>query len=509
MADLDYGFEVEDKVAPSINPKLEAMNANLEKTVGLLEKGTARAKEHGEKHEAGWRGVGKSIEEARNEMHEFFEFIGATVAFEVLEKIADKLIEIGEEAVKTAARTERIDLSFKNMIGTENAENFLGWLEKIGDHTEFTRMQLKGWSAELLKAGVKPEDADKFIAAGLDIAAKSANPGEAMSSAIAAFERASLTGRVSSRQLMSLGVGVDDLKALPQFHGMSDDAIRKSLQKGTIGLNEFLTVIAGADGKLGDLGIKASTTMEAQLTHLKALPERFMEGLAKTDAFDRLKDTLGKVLEALDPESPRGKRIAAHLETIANLLTRIMASDKLPALFERTADAVERIARGTVRIGDLFGVTKAEPGQGMGDLLHDVVHKAMTNVIPGYGAASSKAAGEAHGAAFGQGLVAGARDSVKAHSPSEAFAALGSDVAAGFELGLDRRSRNTSDAMGEMLMPGDAAARGGGDQHVTVDVGGVHVHSGGDHHADAEAVAEAVVGKIVHKLERVRAQQGA
>lgn len=538
MADLEFGFEIDDKIAPTIGGKLDAIVGALEKMNAGLAKGSSLTKEHGEKHEAAFKGVGHAIDETREKLGHFFEFIGAAVAFEVLEKISEKLFEIGEEALHAAAREERLGMSFENLFGgnKEGAEEFMGWLDRIAKHTEFTDSALKGFGVGLLKAGIKPQDADKFIAAGLDIAAKSANPAEAMSAAISAFERASLTGRVSARQLIGFGVGVEDLKTLPQFQGQSDDAIRKSLEKGTIGLNDFLTVIAGADGKLGDLGVKASTTLEAQITHLKDLPEQFFERLVHSDGFDNIKGAFGGLLTGLDPDSPAGKKIMGSListfDKLAGVLTKIDA-DRLAQGLANAASAAETMLKVFVKLAGLFeGPLAMFTPEGRGqiaqgkqadldrqggvsafrDAMRDKIFNNPNAIWEKVEPGAAGEAGEKIGSAFGKGVGDGARAATKSHSPSELFADIGSDVAAGFALGIDRRSRHTADAMGDMMAPSQAGGAPGAATHLTVDMGGVHLHSTGDGQADAEALMrhlDAVLpGRLVNLWERIQAQGG-
>jgi hypothetical protein len=542
VADLEFGFEVEDKVAPTIAPKLEHMLAALNEIAAAVQKSDTVVKTHAKTHEASWEGIGHSIEGARNKMTEFLEVIGAVAAFEVLEKLIDKFAELGEEIVKSAAHEERLSLSFENLFGgnKEGAEEFIGWLDRIAKHTEFTAGQLKTYGAELLKAGIKPEQADKFVAAGLDIAAKSANPQEAMASAMAAFERASLTGRVSARQLIGLGVGVEDLKTLPQFAHMDDDQIRKSLQKGTIGLNDFLTVIAGADGMLGDMGVKASATMEAQITHFKNLPDLFFERLSQSEGFESLKTTFGGILDELDPDSPRGQRIFSSLEIAFNSIATFAEKADLPDLIEAVATSVDDLFENLLRIFSLLpgsmgeaaraaadqmalsrGLSesgldkfeshwKARPKaiEGIGLPVEDADQAddaAMESLLRGgsHGEHGAEAAGHKIGAAFGKGHEKGTRAALGTHSPSTVFADIGEDVADGFAIGMARGGGARGP---EIRIP---APGGGGNAPITVDVGGVHVHSTGDAHADVEAIAANLEPAMIRMLERLRARQGA
>src|SRR5262249_14935398 len=152
------------------------------------------------------------------------------------------------------------------------------------------------------------------MAAALDVAAKSPNKLEGMERAIQALTRANISGAVDMRQLRGLSIGVEQLKVLPKFANLSVKQLKKEMEQGKLTKEDLLAVIAGPDKILGDLGIRAGKTMEARLTHLKAIPDQIFQKLAKTAAFDHVGDVIDRILEKLDPDSPTGKRISEAIE---------------------------------------------------------------------------------------------------------------------------------------------------------------------------------------------------
>lgn len=306
------------------------------------------------------RGMEPFIKQAENIAE--FEIIrrGMDAILEAPEKMIEKVAELGEEALKAAAAAERMDLSFKLTLGAEGAENVLGWIDKIASKTEFTDDQLKGWSKELLNAGVKASDLDKFLAAGLDVAAKSPDKLAGMGNAINALTRAQLTGRVEGRALRGLSIGVDELRTLPQFKGLSAKALQAKMEQGSLKKEDLLALIAGPDKQIGDLALKAGLTMEARLKNLQTLPEQFFQRLAESPAYDHLKDTLGGIFDALDPNSPRGERIFDSLDEAFTKIVGVVADIDFDSIASTLANDV---VPGMVafldmakEVGEVFGV---------------------------------------------------------------------------------------------------------------------------------------------------------
>lgn len=321
-----------------------------------------------------------------------FEFIrrGIDALIEAPAEIAEKLAELGKEIVLTAAKAERLDQSFKLTLGQEGAEEVLGWIERISNKTEFTDEQLKGWSSELLRAGVKVQDVDKFLAAGLDTAAKSTNKLEGMSAAISALSRAQLTGRVETRALRGLSIGVDELKTLPQFKGLSEKQLHKQMDEGKISKDDLLALIAGKDGVLGDLGLIAGKTFEAQLKNVKEIPEQIYQGLYKTAGFQELGDFLGRIEETFGSDSETGTHyaevLADALDVVAGKLQSIdldavandvsAALDQLPAAIETTKDLFDDL----VIVLGVFGSAIDVLSKAI-----DYIPDAIGTIIPGFG----------------------------------------------------------------------------------------------------------------------------
>src|SRR3954468_4678734 len=81
---------------------------------------------HGKHGHALWQ-LGHQYEYVKNGIHEFAEAIGLIAAYEVIEKMVDKVVELGEEILRAAAKAERSQKSFELLLGTEGAQEFLDY----------------------------------------------------------------------------------------------------------------------------------------------------------------------------------------------------------------------------------------------------------------------------------------------------------------------------------------------------------------------------------------------
>lgn len=510
----DLGLDADLKGGNEFLRVLTSIDTSLKKMDGSLGKTERDAEKLGHKAKHEFEGIGHAVDETKNSIKEMLEFTGGMILFEALEKGIDFAKELGAEILHAATANERLEKSFKLLMGEDVAEKNVKWVEKFSDKTEFTEDMLKGWVGQLTAAGVKEKDLDKYVAAIGDVAARNPDKIGAAQSALAAFTRAQLTGSLSARQLVGLNVPIESFKTLPGFEGLSDKALKKKLEEGKIKLTDVLRVVAGPDKILGDAMVAMGDTMGAKLTHLKERPEQFFEKFADTPAFERAKVKLDDALKALDPESPTGKRIFSNLETAA---TRLMSAfegidfekdiklgeqllERLPGLIDAvTASLRLMAAAGQMAIGPLVTVggiaavtnkkdraelrgmtTEAFTGQtrqqldegGFTNRLKAMGHAASTpfrmlSHLPGlesifHGAGEDAGAGVERGlkasvgpvsdagAALGKAAEDGFRTQTETHSPSRLFLDLAREGIGG---GLVQGIEESADAV-------DSAVRG-------------------------------------------------
>jgi hypothetical protein len=491
----------------------------------------------------------------------------ADLASAAVQKLTGKVIELGKEALNSAAKAERLELSFELTMGTDSAEELLGWIDQIAKHTEFTDDALKGWALQFANAGIKGEQLKDTVAAVLDVAGK--RGAGAAEGAVEALTRATLTGKIEGRALRGLGIPVAQLAELEKFKGLTEKQINKRLDDVEVTKEDLLNLIAGPDKLLGDAGLKASQTFEARMHHLTDLPDQFFEGLSKTKAFDKMNHSVERLLVKLDPDSPTGRKISKFLETAftgaAEVVDKISSAvesidfeslattvrdDVVPALKEvvswikPTVDAVERITRGFHTMAAIPGLVSGEQGKHTADAANKLLFgktraefdeegifsRFGTGVSSGFKHLTGmvKAIGGDAGDGLAKGLEASvpkvdaaardlltkgaiepARDEVGAHSPARKFMELGKDIGDGFMIGFRRQQHELDEMMRGAFAPPSVSAVGMGRGQVSLSFE-THVTVGatGDPKSDGEVAAEAFVSAVRGPILQFLEEQG-
>lgn len=402
----------------------------------------------------GFKGVGHHIEETRSKLAGFLEFTGAMVAIDIVEKLTEKVFELGKEIIKAGAEEERTGKVFTINYGEVGGEQALKYAEKFSAATEFTEDQSKGFLAALLSAGVPLKDMDLYLSAAGDTASRFGNKLEGMNMAVEALGRMNLSGKLDGRSLRALRIGVPQLSELEEFKGKSEAQLKKILAGGTLTTSQVFRVIAGKDGMLGDKSVEMGETMSAKLDKLSAAPSRLFQEFNKAEAFGELKIQIDEVLAKFDPSSPGGKQIIKGIGDIGLALTGALKNvnvDDLVKGVKTVLDVVTEVAKafGFVarHIGDIGRATKlmVSPVTGGYDIAKGVVKGIF---------GSGEDAGKALGDGLKTGMDAGVpkvADSAaamaetpgdvtkkvnKIESPSKVFRGLGQNIVEGFAQGI-------------------------------------------------------------------------
>jgi hypothetical protein len=498
-----------------LQAKLSALKAP-----GEIKRLTKEIADFGKPAKETFKGLGATVDDARGRMSQFFQFTGALLAVQALGGVVHAIERLGHavmDVLNVAGAEERTNLAFQLSLGAEGAKEVLGWIERIAPRTEFTKDQLEGWSSQLLNAGVAMKDIDKFMAAGLDIASRSTNPLESMATAIGALERAELTGNIEGRALRALKIPMAQLAELDKFKGLSEKQIRKKLESTTITRDEMLSLIAGPDKMLGDLGIQAGDTLNAKLKNVKNLPEMFFEKFADSPGFETFKGKLDEIFAALDPNGPKGAKLFAALERVFMKLVDIVAKfdfTKAAATLERVVVLLEKAAKimdvaddvasfiSPVRLGlKVKGMIEDRFGDSVGDGLKGGIESGSDKVA----GASEKLANTAADAAT---------KTLDIHSPSGVFEDIGEMTGAGFLRGMERSQRAVEAALGgAFAVPSGRAASGlGGRVEISFGDLTVQITGTGEPAKDGAAAADALMGRLrgqlVELFEQVAVEQG-
>ncbi len=505
-------------------------------------------------HEEGFKGVGHAIEHTHSRLVGFLEFAGIMFAIEAVHRLAEGIFDVGAEIVHAAAQAERLDLSLQLTAGVEGGKEINDWIERIASKTEFTEDKLKGWAGALLNAGVKGSEVDKILAASLDIAAKSPDKMAGMERAIDALARSQITGKISTRQLVGLNIGVEQIKTLPEFKGLSQAELSKKIEQGSIKTEQLLQLVAGADKQLGDLGIQAGGTLEAKIKNVQQLPELFFQKFKDSPSFPIFKDKLDQIFESLNPESPHGKVIFASFErtlgSIVDLIAEIdfeqvaltLENDVFPAIRDiaaeikpvaeaalQTAHGFATMAHWASAVVESLGGAKAavqglmNPFQAGKNLFETAIHPERAT---GIGKLLMKAlgkeasAGLAGGLSEGKGPVTSASESLAMssadavqssldiHSPSRVFEELGFQTAAGFAKGQARGEGMVDASSSGLVAPRLGGSFGGGRRGLSIGPITVEVTGHGDAREQGAAAGDEFVRVIRSKLAALADEDG-
>ncbi len=490
----------------------------------------------------GFKGVGSAIEHTQSRMATFLEFTGAILAVEAVKKITEGIIDLGAEILHASGEAERMDMSLKLTVGEEGAKNVLEWIDKISSKTRFTDDQLKGWAGQLLRSGVAMKDVDKYIAAGLDLNAK----GGDMGTAIEALNRAQITGKIGTRQLVGLGISTAQIGTLDGYQGLSKDALNKKIEAGSITTDQLFKLIAGKDGVIGDLGLKGGEDFETKLKNLKTLPEQYFQKFAESPAFETLKGKMGEIFDSLDPNSERGAKIFGSIERsftkFVDLIARIdfekvastietkvvPAMETLAGLIKPMVDGILRIVDGASMFAHAVGVV-TKPGRDAASGFAGGLSPALDFAGGAFDFIKNHVGlGKDAGQAVTDGMKAGmsgmddvmqssavqsidaTKDAWGIHSPSKVAEEMGRNISAGMRSGL-----GDDVAAGAFAVPapngGRSVGAGWGAPQITIEVNvDGHGKSGSElGQLIAAEIASVVPSMLLGAFEQANTESGA
>jgi hypothetical protein len=440
----------------------------------------------------------------------------ALASFEGLKSVAEKIVDIGREAITTAASTQRLEKSFGLLMGA-GSEDLLSYLDGLAKNTEFTDGTLKSFASTLVRAGFKGEDLQYALAAVADMAALSEDKIGGASQAIAVLSRVKLQGMLGDRDLRGLGLNVAEFyKTLAADVGVGSKEVEKRMSAGLIKpdvvMRTLEKAISAKTGKaLGGAGVEMSTTVSARLDKVKDLPAQFYDQLANSPGMQSLSESMAKMLDVFNPDSPSGKKVSAGmdrmLQRMADLLTKVdwdqiatslvRTFELLPPLIEQSVKATLALARAVGVVVDALGskptgeaamvarvdaatakVARAEPKSGWDRFVRAITPSgALGAPAGGFGSPAGMAfsggvftsQGMAAGLEAGapvvnkaaEGMAGGAtksvEDKLQIHSPSRVFAALGEMTGRGFAVGINAAGPAIEHALTRTMEPPDSA----------------------------------------------------
>lgn len=298
---------------------------------------------------------------------------GASMAIGFVETLAGKVYDLGKAIVSTVAQTQDLNLALKLTAGPANAAAVKDLVNSFGD-TRFDDDAIKKAILPLLDVGGGRDQAllKDIITAGMDVAARTANPA-AFQETIDAFTRVQTRREVNAKMLMAVGVNESDFFAsLGETLGVSAKQAEAQVKAGKVRAEtlqaEILGQIAkregGSLGKATDESVKAlGTTLE----RFKRIPDDIFKGLAESPGIERLQARADRFIESLS--GPAGQRITESLGTALDRVSAYLIGNgeqidefitaaveglpKVVTFFENLVGVVQSLA-------DLLGVTNEQ-----------------------------------------------------------------------------------------------------------------------------------------------------
>ncbi len=268
-----------------------------------------------------------------------------------LEKIFDIFKEGVTEAFKSSAANERRGVAAK-MILKQDPTEFLESAERMSKAMDISAGATKDFLLDLTKVGYSLKDASSLLATAADIQALSQGKFSA-ESAIDMFKRINAKEGITAKQLTTLGAGVgfklpDFYKEIGKKLGVSPKAAEEQVGKSgkvdpTLILETIQSVVAKqAGGAPGTASQAMRNTLGGQFTKVQELPERYLENMYKSPAWEKIKGRMEEVLTKLDPESDQGKKISASLLGVFDRLGKSISDALSPKNIEAFASGAER-----------------------------------------------------------------------------------------------------------------------------------------------------------------------
>lgn len=481
----------------------------------------------------------------------FTGLLAGESVFEMLKEGIKLLIEVGKEALMAGAQAQRTEGVFKNLLGEKPGGEVLEYIQALSRQLEFTEDVAKGFALSLHRAGFEGMDFKRALAAVGDIASRFEDKMGGAQNAISLLSTVKLGGGIRKGQLRGIGVDVKDFYAdLAKQTGIGVKEVQAAIDSGKIKEDTLIEAIYShivkPGHKLGDEAEAQSHLLGAKLEKLKAAPEQLMETVKDTKGFENFTASIDHLLNALDPESPEGKRISAALGGVFDKLGSMIKDIDIVKWSHDVVSGIESIGTAAkALLATLEALATSLKGLGVAyDLLagRDIRgNKSLDkgavgtfydeggNMVmsPNWIGHKFKRLGQAIGIGTAEGVkdstpaAVDAVDDMMSHvnetgastlevkSPSRVFRYLGEMSAAGYAKGFEDSMPEVEAAV-QMLEPAPARASGSMGARVTIGDINVTVEGGGAGGEDLGAeVARSIRTEIQRYFETSLAAGGA
>lgn len=263
-----------------------------------------------------------------------------------------------KEAVKAGAEYEQLKLSYKLSLGEKGGKEALADIGRFSKQTGLDDDEIAKLMRPLFNAGLRGQAARSAFAAAGDLSAASGRPIEEFTDLLAKIQ---LKGGLSEKMLVGLGLDAKGFKAeLAKNLGTSKETAMERASSGKVDpqhiLNALYTQIEKRQGGQLGTGTEAfAATMGAKLHLLGQLPGNYLKMVADSEAWPKMTERMAAILDGLDPDGPKGKRIIGSLtaafESVVGLAERALTPENIEKFASTLTWAVETLGK----VPEIFG----------------------------------------------------------------------------------------------------------------------------------------------------------
>lgn len=237
----------------------------------------------------------RETKQAEEELeHETVSLIEQLTAFGEALIITEGLKEFGQEALTAYGAIQKTEIALKSLTGDtkENVHELVDRLKEMAVELGLDAHALENMQVRLAAFGVEESKIPDIMHATAEAAAATNKEFDAVASAI---ERTALSGMVSSRQLVQLGLNMGDLAKAMDMVGESDKAIRNAFKDLTV--NERIETLTKTLSKFGTVAEEVAQGISAQWQDVKTRLEDVFEAIGQA-----LAPIVGEVLKTLSED---------------------------------------------------------------------------------------------------------------------------------------------------------------------------------------------------------------
>jgi tape measure domain-containing protein len=250
---------------------------------------------------------------------------GLHAAYEIVEGLVDKFIDLGKEMAGVAGKTQDLDLAVNLNVGDEKQKEVNELAESFERTTRFSAADMKRALLPLLKEGVGDKDTlDTVATIATDLAARNGGGIADVQQSISAFAGIFQRGRLKPAQLAQFGIQANDyFEVLGHTLGVSGEAAAKLAKKGKVAQDQLADVAINMiakrqGGAIGGPSLKADETMGATLERLSKVKDHLFEGVADSQGMKDLQGFLDNFIKTM--KGPIGTDLVNQLSTAFSTL---------------------------------------------------------------------------------------------------------------------------------------------------------------------------------------------